>query len=287
MAVIPSFNSYAPAPELAQAYLGAERIRQEAAADAARIALGREQLAQQAVQANMELQAKQEALANESLRRAQEQQIEQAYKQTQLGLAERELKSQEAYNQSRIAEAAEGFSRRQAYDRGVAEKVARGIPLSRASQETMLEVGIGETGFGSAQGTGTPGRMADRDRIMLQSAARRLEQARRFAGEARGSKIPAAQKELEEAQVEFDRLNAAPSPAISAGGLPAPTGVPQQQAAPMVLPGNEQGFIGIESGPNLYQHTPSSGLLPPSTMTATNAPGGKRLRFNRATGEFE
>lgn len=142
MAVIPSFSAYAPTPNLAEAFLGAERIRQEAAEAAARIQLGREQIASQAVQANMELQAKQQALANESLRRAQEQQIEQAYKQTQLGLAERELKSQEAYNESRIAEAAEGFAARAAYTRAV----EGGMPPDAAARRFLA----GQTGFAAA-----------------------------------------------------------------------------------------------------------------------------------------
>lgn len=281
MAVIPSFSAYAPTPNLAEAFLGAERIRQEAAADAARIQLGREQIASQQVQASMELQAKQQALANESLRRAQEQQIEQAYKQTQLGLAERELKSQEAWNESRIAEAAEGFAARAAYTRAV----EGGMPPDAAARRFLA----GQTGFSSAfPNAGTPGRMDDRSRIMLQSAARRLEQARRFVGEARGSQIPKADAELKAAQAEFDRLNVNPTPSISGGGLPAPSGVQPSHAGSVAPPANEQGFIGIESGPNLFQHTPSSGLFPPSTMTATNAPvKTKRLRYNPKTGEFE
>src|SRR5688572_22351825 len=102
MAVIPSFSSYAPAPDLAGAYLGAQRIQQQAAEAANRIQLGREQLAQEAVQAQMELAAKKEVLASEALRRAQEQEIEKAYRQTQIGLKERELANEESIAAMRI-----------------------------------------------------------------------------------------------------------------------------------------------------------------------------------------
>lgn len=150
MPVVPSFSGYAPAPNLAEAYLGRERIRQQAASDAARISLGYAQLQQEAVANEMELAAKKEALSRQALKTAQEQEIEKAYRETQLGLAERELQNEEAIAAMRVQEAARGFEREQAYNRVRQQKIAAGVADPQASQEAMLEVGFGQPGFAGA-----------------------------------------------------------------------------------------------------------------------------------------
>ena len=50
-------------------------------------------------------------------------------------------------------------------------------------------------------------RMGDRERIIFSSAARRLENARKFAAEARGSQRVAAEAELRAAESDFEALN--------------------------------------------------------------------------------
>lgn len=149
MPVIPSFGSYAAKPDLAQSYLGGQRLAlardelaQEAAQAAARISLGYEQIAANRVANEMELAAKREVLSRQALMKAQEQEIEKAYRETQFGLRERELAQEDAMNQMRIREAANDFAAQQEYramvDSGVAPDAA------------MRRVGFGQPGFSNA-----------------------------------------------------------------------------------------------------------------------------------------
>lgn len=149
MPVIPTFSSYAPAPNLAEAYLGGGRLQlarqqlaQEAAADAARIALGRQQLQQRAIENEMQLAATKEAQARENLRKAQEAEVEKAYRETQLGLRARELQNEEAIATMRIADAAMEFDRAQRYQRRVSELMQTpGMKLEDAARTAILEAG--------------------------------------------------------------------------------------------------------------------------------------------------
>lgn len=150
MAVIPSFSSYAPAPDLAGAFLGRERIAQQAASDAARIQLGYAQLEQEAVNNEMELAARMETNTRNALMKAQENEIEKAYRDTQIGIAQKNLQQEELATQMKLAEAASAFDRQQAYTRGFEAKRSAGLDPAQAAQQTMLEVGFGQPGFAGA-----------------------------------------------------------------------------------------------------------------------------------------
>ncbi len=147
MPLIPTYSTGIGAPDLAGAYLGAQRIRQQAAADNARISLGYAQLQQEAVANEMELAAKKELMAQQALKQAQEAEIEKSYRATQLGLRQRELANEEAIGQMRIADAAREFDRMQGYQRRVTE-LSKTLPLEEAARQAILE--SGGTGLSTA-----------------------------------------------------------------------------------------------------------------------------------------
>lgn len=147
MPVIPTYRAGVGAADLSGAYLGAQRIAQEAYSDAARIQLGREQLAQQAVANEMELAVKREALARQSMKQQQEAEIEKAYRETQIGLRQRELENQEAIAQMRVQDAARDFERQQLYGRRFAELEPK-LGAEEAARRAILE--LGGTGLSEA-----------------------------------------------------------------------------------------------------------------------------------------
>lgn len=147
MPVIPTFSPSLSAPNLSEAYLGRQRLQQQAASDAARIQLGYAELQQRAVENEMELAARKEALSREALRRAQEQEIDKAYRETQFGLRQRELQNEEALAQVKIQQAAREFEAHQQYGRIRAQKIAEGLDENEASKFAARAVGPAISGF--------------------------------------------------------------------------------------------------------------------------------------------
>ncbi len=285
MAVIPSFGSYAPAPDLAGAYLGAQRIRQQAAEAAARIQLGREQLAQEAVQNQMELAAKKEILASEALRRAQEQEIEKAYRQTQIGLKERELATQEEVAAARIKEASEGFLRNQEYSSIFRARKAAGATDSDAAIAATLATG-GSGRATAIQASRSGGAQEDReaasirgkklssdlgllDRAMgeqrkaLLDAGKITDKNKRYSAELK------ANSNLMELQRQRDLLFQNQSaPSVSSGGLSAPTTTATPVAAPSLQrPTTSRLFIGTPGGVDASGFPQAEPTRPPTITT--------------------
>ena len=140
MSLIPTYSPNVGAPDLAGAYLGRQRIQQQAASDAARISLGYAQLQQEAVANEMQLAATKEAQSRTALKAAQEAEIQKAYNETQLGIQQRNLQLQEQKNQQDILKAAQEFDRMQGYQRRVNE-LSKTIPLEEAARQAILETG--------------------------------------------------------------------------------------------------------------------------------------------------
>jgi hypothetical protein len=151
MPLVPSFHAYAPKADLAQAYLGGQRIAQEAAADAARISLGYAGLQQRAVEAQMEAQAREKAIQAQSMRAMQENEFQKAYHDAQLGIAERRLQNEEVVAAMRLNQVKTSFEQQQLFNRLREQKKAAGMTEPKASQEAFIEAGgPGTTGFSSA-----------------------------------------------------------------------------------------------------------------------------------------
>lgn len=106
MAVIPSFGSYAPKPDLAGAYLGRQRnilaqiqLAAQIQQDQQRIALEGQRLSQQRAIAEMESMARAEAQAKEAHLKQQEIEIEKAYREGHIRMQEQQLtQAQEQIN---------------------------------------------------------------------------------------------------------------------------------------------------------------------------------------------
>ena len=159
MPVIPTFSQYAPEPNLSEAFLGRERLRQEAASDAARISLGYATLQQRAVESEMELAAKREALSRQALKQSQEVEIEKAYRDSQLGLAEQRLANDEKMTAMKIQDAAREFERGQNFYRRRQELTAQNPDLDAAEidRRAMVDTSYGFPGFSQLVAGGSSG----------------------------------------------------------------------------------------------------------------------------------
>jgi len=247
MPVIPTFSSYAPAPNLAQSYLAQQRLQQEAAADAARIGLGYAQLQQRAVENEMQLAAQKETLAKENLRKAQEAEVEKAYRESQLGIAQRQLQQQELVNQMKVKEAAQQMDAAQQYQR----MVDAGVPPDAA----MRRVGFGTPGFASVI---APQKTSDLAASKFQyqiyeGQIRDLQQP--YQGVTAALMPPEVKSQIEDLRKKQSALAPMQAAQTSTGTFPAQVSV-QPGAAPA-----GRGFIGTPGGTNVYQAP-----LPPGTM---------------------
>ena len=207
MPVIPTFSQYAPAPNLSEAFLGRERLRQEAASDAARISLGYATLQQRAVESEMELAAKREAMSNEALRREQQVQIEKAYRDQQLGLAEQRLANDEKMTALKIQDAAREFERGQNFYRRRQELTAQnpGLDAAEIDRRAMVDTGWGDPGFSQSVSGGlrrAPTETASDRRLRLEILKGQKEDAMiKF-----GPRSPEFQKEADRIDTEIRSL---------------------------------------------------------------------------------
>ena len=110
MPVIPSFNSFAPVPRLAETKLGYERLdlerrklQQDALESQQRQQLARQELDQRRVQAEMEMAVKMQDLVQQHLLNQQQLEMKRAYDKASLGLASDRISRQQQADQMRNA----------------------------------------------------------------------------------------------------------------------------------------------------------------------------------------
>lgn len=149
MAVIPSFASFGPQPQLAQSYLGGARVAQAAQEAAANLMIQRERLSLQKQQFEMEQAAKEKVFEAETLRKQHELDIAAAYHQATLGLQERKMEQDAQLGMSRIAEtAAHNMATEQNFQErtGVMADTAAGSQALAHGQLQMGALRAGEQG---------------------------------------------------------------------------------------------------------------------------------------------
>ena len=164
MPVIPSFSGFASTPNLGSDYLGgvnaaqsANKVAQDAFADAQRIQLGREQIAGEQVRAQMHLDATQKTLDMQHLIEQHRAEVLAAYRTAQLGMEDGRLKVEQANSKVRIDAAARQMQAEQNYERVRQAKIDAGMSEREASEAAMREVGFGAAGFNRAfPGAGGP-----------------------------------------------------------------------------------------------------------------------------------
>jgi hypothetical protein len=110
MPIVPSFNSFAPVPRLAETRLGYDRLdlerrklQQDALESQQRQQLARQELDQRRVQAEMEMAVKMQDLVQENLLKQQQLEITKAYQKANLGLAADRISRQQQADQMRNA----------------------------------------------------------------------------------------------------------------------------------------------------------------------------------------
>lgn len=135
MPVLPSFGTFAPAPNLSQAYLGGihadvqeaqlgqerqlaqAKLTQAAQQHSQALQFQREKLAQDAQQAQMEFQAKMALAQQEQLRKQQQLEMEKAYHEATIGLRTSQLDQQAKLSQARLQQASQKMIQDEAFRR--------------------------------------------------------------------------------------------------------------------------------------------------------------------------
>lgn len=280
MPVIPSFSSFAPAPNLASSFLGGVKIAQEGQQENERLAQGRQRIAEQSqsdaarlaqaaashaqqfqiareriassqVENQMRLEARQKIVDQQALQKSHEAAIDAAVKNTQLGLAERRLQAQESVVKIRIQEAADSMARQFKYDQVIA---AGGTP-----EEGIRAAGLGARGLSEVIGG-------------------------RFSG---ANKPPPMDTITETIPAQE--------------GRPAVEGIPARKRSLLGIDWLMPDVKAVEAQPAIPEHGKQTITRRIPNMTATNAPprglsipeglsrtnSTKRLKYNPDTGRLE
>jgi len=154
MPVIPSFSGFAPAPDLAGAYLSGQRLEldrarlaQEASEAAMRAQIARQQIEAQKVNNELEWNARREIAAQTALKEDQNREVERAYNQQRLALTERQIKAQEEQATMKLKEAQRDLETRQAFLALRQRLIDQGVPEEEAAQQAFRAVGFGVPGY--------------------------------------------------------------------------------------------------------------------------------------------
>ena len=276
MPVVPSYTGFAATPNLAEAYLGGQRIAvsreqiaQQAAEASQRASIAREQIAAQQVQHQMQLQAQQQLAQQKMLQTQHQAEVANAYKQIQLGLAERRVAADEARAAITLDEAARGFTQQQAFERARARRKAAGQSDLEAAQGAMLETGTpGQSGFAGVLTPPAPASALP----LLSFKMRQLKEAkesilRNYQGAARAAISDEDQKKLEAIDKQISDLEIPSAPAPQTPITP-PAGI-QPQGPPLPPPPPQ-----IYMGPNVAEPFAVAGAPTETTApTAATSPG--------------
>ncbi len=306
MPLIPSFSAYPAQPNLAEAYLGGQRIAlgreqiaQQAAEASQRASIAREQIAANQVENQMRLQAQQQMLQQKMLQEQHQAEVQQAYNQARLGLAEREVTNQEARMQMQLEEAARELTAQQDYFR----MTEGGVPPAAAARRTGY-VPRGATVNLEPPTTRTfaPPRETAGDRALKLKI---LENEKEEAIQKFGFRTPEWRTEIDRINKKIEALFP-PTPPPAPAALPVPPGVaaPPPVAAPAAaaVPQPYSIFMGTPPGTpptmsNAIPLNPQYGVAPtaatPVTSPGLTIPSGiapataRRRVWNAKTGRLE